>query len=300
VLDKLLGPLARRWPWIGTALAVQKRFGEVRGGYLASAVTLNIFLSLFPLLLVTIAVVGFVTSSRTDLPEQVISNLGLTGQSATTVNHVLLDAANTKKAASVVGLLGLLWSGLGVVGAIEFALDATWQFTGRSIKDKARGLGWAVGALLILGGSIALTTGFELFVRGRVLDVLTALIAIVINFIFWMWTFWVLSYQRVDWRGYVPGAVMAAVGLEIIKQLATLLPQLFQGSSALYGSLGIVFGILTTLLFFGRLLVYSSALNVVKWEAKQGTVTIEVDVPKIPGEVPLTADRSGAVETVEP
>src|SRR5688500_10002804 len=57
--DRLLGPLAARWPWFAAVLRVQDRFDEVHGGYLAAAVTMAAFTSIFPLLLVTVGVVGF-------------------------------------------------------------------------------------------------------------------------------------------------------------------------------------------------------------------------------------------------
>jgi len=300
VLERLLGPLARRYAWIATALRVQQRFSAVRGSYLASAVTLNVFLALFPLLLVGIAVVGFLTNNDTSISGRIIENLGLTGTSAQTMQDALDHAASTRKAASAIGLVGLLWSGLGVVAAIEYALDSTWQVTGRSIKDKLRGLLWCVGALVILGSSIALTTVIEIVVHGAVLGVLSILGAVVVNFAFWMWTFVVLSYHRHDWHAYVPGALLAAVGLEAVKQVATALPSLFTGASALYGSFGIALAILTTLLLFGRLVVYSSILNVVRWEEDHGTVTVDVEVPKVGGEVPLEADRSGSVQPPVP
>ena len=50
---------------------------------------------------------------------------------------------------------------------------------------------------------------------------------------------------------------------------------------------------LAWLLFFGRLVVYSSVLNVVMWESRHGTVTVDVEVPRVPGEVPVEATRAG-------
>jgi len=60
----------------------------------------------------------------------------------------------------------------------------------------------------------------------------------------------------------------------------------------------VVFAILAWLYFFGRLLVYASTLNVVLYERERGTVTLEVEAPRMPGEVPVEATRSGVV--VEP
>jgi membrane protein len=298
LLEKLLGPFIRRWPWLRTALDVQQRFSDVRGNYLAAAVALNVFIAIFPLLLVAIAIIGLVTENNTEIVTHMIDTLGITGTHVQDFNNILTRASETKKAASIIGVIGLLWTGLGVVAAIEYALDATWQVTGRGIKDKGRGLVWGVGALVILGGSVALTTAVDIVANGFVLNTLTIVGALIINFAFWMWTFWVLSYHRVAWRAYVPGALMAAVGLEIIKQLFRLVPAL-AGHSTLYGPLGIVFSLLAALVLFARLIVYASTLNVIKWERRAGTVAVEVDVPRIPGQAPLEADRAGAVEPTD-
>ena len=66
-----------------------------------------------------------------------------------------------------------------------------------------------------------------------------------------------------------------------------------KSASALYGTLGVVFATLAWLLFFGRLVVYSAVLNVVRWEEDHGTKTVGLEVPKVPGEVALEATRAG-------
>lgn len=296
MLERLFGPLARRFRWVAIALSVQTRFGEVKGGFLASAVTLNMFVSLFPLLLVGIAVLGFFTTHNTQFVNDVIDAFGLNGQAADTVKSALDHAASTKKTASLIGLLGLVWSGLGVVGAIGHALDVTWQQTGRDIKDRLRGLVWLAGTSVILGSSIAVTALVNTVLEGPVLLVASTVVAIVLNFGFWLWTFLSLTYNRVTWRAYVPGSALAAIGLELIKQVTATVPQLFEGSSTLYGSIGAVFTLLAIIALFSRLSVYASILNVVLWEGEHGTVTVDVETPRIPGEVPLEGTRTGAVE----
>jgi uncharacterized BrkB/YihY/UPF0761 family membrane protein len=76
---------------------------------------------------------------------------------------------------------------------------------------------------------------------------------------------------------------------------AIIVPRSVESSSALYGSLGVVFAIIAWLFFFGRLLVYASTLNVVLYERQRGTVTVEVEAPRFPGEVPTGATRRGVV-----
>ena len=48
-------------------------------------------------------------------------------------------------------------------------------------------------------------------------------------------------------------------------------------------------------------MVYAAAYNVLCHERRYGTVTVEIKVPRIEGEVPLEANRGGAVaETATP
>ena len=62
--------LCERFPWLRTPLAVHQRVGDVGGGPLSSSIALAGFLSLFPILLVAIAVVGFVAAGQTDFPKR--------------------------------------------------------------------------------------------------------------------------------------------------------------------------------------------------------------------------------------
>ncbi|HET7489609.1 MAG TPA: YhjD/YihY/BrkB family envelope integrity protein [Acidimicrobiales bacterium] len=296
MLERVLGPLERRWAWVGTALRVQKRYDEIHGGYLGSAVTLSAFLALFPLLLAIVGVVGMVSSSSaSDIPGTVIAKLGIHDP---TTGKLLRDAFSTAeasgKAASLLGLAGLLWSGLGLVAAFQMVFDSVWQAPGRGLKDKLYGLAWLVGAGVLFWSSL----GFNLVLRhlpGPAWPF--AILANLAVFIpLWLWTFHVLTNRDVGWRALLPGAVVGAVGLQLLQTIGGVwVPRMVSSSSALYGSIGVVFAILAWLLFFGRLVVYAVTLNVVRWEEAHGTVSAEIEVPRMPGRVPLGTTRAGEV-----
>lgn len=295
VIERLFGPLARRWAWVRTALRVQERFGEIHGSYLASAVTLTAFLSLFPLLLVAVAVLGFVAAGQADLPGRIIGNLGLTGDAARLVTDAISRAEKTRGAAFGLGTLGLLWSGLGLVAALQVAFNAVWQVPSRGLKDKLVGLGWLVGAGLIMAASFGVTAAIN-FLPG-VLAPLALLVAFGVNLALWLWSMKVLQNHSVGWKSLLPGAVTGAVGLEVLKAAGAIwVPRAVASSSALYGSIGTVFAVLAWLLFFGRLVVYASVVNVVRWEEDHGTVTAEIELPKLPGEVPVATTRAGEAQ----
>src|SRR4051812_29839137 len=154
--ERRRGPLPRRFRWARTMLRVLDRFDEVHGGYLASSVTLAAFTSMFPLLLVAVGIIGYLSLS-TDIAAQIIGHLGLTGEAADAVLQAINTAQASRKGAIGLGTIGLLWSGLGLVAALQYAFDNVWQVKGRGLKDKLVGFGWLVGATLIMLASFGAT-----------------------------------------------------------------------------------------------------------------------------------------------
>jgi membrane protein len=294
IVKQKLDQLGQRWKWFATVLRVQKRYGELNGNYLASAVTLSAFLSIFPLLLFAIAVLGFISAGTPNLANDVVKNLGLTGTAADQIRTAIGTAQQSRRAASVIGVLGLLWSGLGLVAAVQYAINAAWQVTGRGWRDKLKGLLWLAGATLLILNSFAIAAVLN-FLPGF-LAPLGILAGLSVNLGLWVWTFKVLATRDVGWKALLPGAVVAALGLEILKAVgAFYVPRAVASASALYGTLGVVFAILAWLLFFGRLVVYACVVNVVRWEEDNGTVTVEMEAPKVPGQVPVATTRAGEV-----
>lgn len=281
-------------PVVGVLLRIQERFGEVNGTALANGIALQTFLSLFPLLLAAIAVAGFVSAGDAGFSDEVIRELGLTGDAARNLREALANAEESKEAASLFGGAGLLYSGLAVVGAIQRSIDRVWQTHGEGLKDKLKALAWLVGAVAIFVASFGLSV--LLNVLPGFLAPLSIIAGLAVNVGLFLWTFSALGRIPVGWRALLPGAALCAVGFEILKVLGSvMIPRLVANSSALYGSLGIVVAILAWLAFFGRLLVYGAVVNVFRWEGTHGTLTVPVKVPRVEHAIALEANRSGAV-----
>jgi membrane protein len=292
----LLDRIATRLPFLKPLAAVQRRYGDVGGNQLAAAFTLQAFLSIFPLVLVAIAALGFVAAgSHTDVAGRLVDQLGLKGESAKMLTDAVAAAERSRKAASVVGFLGLLWSGLGLVGALQFAFNGVWQVNERGLKDKVLGLFWLGGAAVLFVGGAAATTALR-WLPGFLAPV-GVLVTFAVSLGLWLWTLRVLPNTKLPWRRLLPGALLGAIGLEILKAVgAYYVPKAVASSSQLYGSLGIVFAVLAWLLLFGRLVVYSAVLNVVRYEEHCGTIRAVVEAPPVPGARPI-ASRSGRLVT---
>jgi membrane protein len=287
--------LRSRWRWLDRTLDVTDRFSAVGGGPLSSSIALAAFLSLFPLLLVGISVVGFLSSGDTTFAHDLVVDLGLHGRSAQVVTDAIDAAEGSRRAASVVGLVGLAWSGLGVVGSLQTAINAVWQQTGRGLVDRLVAVLWLVGVVFLIVGNVAL--GTVLGLAPGWLAPFTVLVGLAMNIVLFTWTYARLGHVNVPWRAHLPGAVMVAVGFELLKAVgAVYVPRAVASSSALYGSIGVVFAVLAWLAIYGRLFVYGAVVNVLRWERARGTDRISIEVPHQAGGSPIHANRGGAVD----
>ena len=173
-------------------------------------------------------------------------------------------------------------------------------------------LDWSTGSVISIGSRFIIigpTRGWASssgpytdMASGSAIGVLTPvglLVAFAVNLALWQWSFMVLPNRKLPWKAHLPGALLGALGMEVLKVLgAVWLPRTVANSSALYGSLGVVFAVLAWLLLFSRLVLYAATLNVVRWEKRAGTVITQVEVPAGRGIQPTDdVTRTGRVES---
>src|SRR3954469_16627200 len=118
-----------RWPLLGHVLRMNKHYGKVRGASLAGAVTYFGFLSFFPLIALAFSVVGFIADAYPNAQADIEQALheafpSLIGSGPGQINVDTI--ANAKAGAGIVGILGLLYAGLGWLDALREALRQVW------------------------------------------------------------------------------------------------------------------------------------------------------------------------------
>jgi len=107
--------------------AVHKRFTDDQGGHNAALISYYGFFSLFPLLLAFVSVIGIVLKGNPDLQQDIIdSALGQIPVLGTTLSVNGLSGSGW---ALVIGLGTAIWAGLGVVYAMQDAMNTMWART---------------------------------------------------------------------------------------------------------------------------------------------------------------------------
>src|SRR3954464_11544756 len=109
--------LRRRGPLVDHVIAMIEHYGKVEGSLLAGAVTYFGFLSFFPLLALSFAVVGYTSNAYPDAQDslvtaiqQIFPGIVTTNGAGNTISmNQIQDAANI---AGIIGFVGVLYSGL--------------------------------------------------------------------------------------------------------------------------------------------------------------------------------------------
>src|SRR5205823_6451679 len=116
----------QRHVWLAVPFGVIKKYGDDRGGYLAALIAYYGFLSVFPLLLVMVTVLGTVLAGNPDLQGKIVDSalaqFPIIGQQL----QKNVNAITGNTVALVIGIVGSLWGAFGVTAAVQNALNDVW------------------------------------------------------------------------------------------------------------------------------------------------------------------------------
>ncbi len=282
VRERLRTARARR-PALDHAVRAYDRHSEVLGGQVAAAITYFGFLSFFPLLALAFAAVGYISvaypgarDSITTAVEQAFPSLVGSGPNQINID----DVVAAKAGAGILGLLGLLYAGMGWLDALRSGLrrvfgtlDPPLPFLKKKLVDIVvlLLLGAALLASLIVSSLATSATEYVLDLVGLqdsvvavvLLKVLAVGVALLADTVLFAILLSRLTRARLRWRQVRSGALLGAVGFEVLKLLGTfLIAKTTQ--NPLYATFGVVVGLLVWINFVSRLLIYAAA-----WTATQ-------------------------------
>ncbi|GAA3461220.1 inner membrane protein YhjD [Saccharothrix longispora] len=300
--------LRREKPWLDHLLRAFDRYQNQYGTHYAAAVTYFSVLSLVPMLMIGFAVAGFVLASQPQLLDEMKVSIAeaVPGALGDTINKVVEQAIDSKGTVGVLGLLTAVYSGFGWMQNLRDALTAQWgqakadlPFLKTALKDLLALLGLGL-ALVVSFGLTALGSGFaELVLRWiglegvwwaqAMLKVGTIMLALVANWLVFLWVLAKLPRKPVGLRSALKGAAAAAIGFEVLKQAGTIYLSSVTASPA-----GAAFGPIIGVLFFANL-VAQFLLFITAWTATARENLLRDPPPPPPPAVirPVVEVRSG-------
>jgi membrane protein len=254
---------------ISFVAAVIKKFGDDQASQLAALIAYYGFVSLFPLLLVLVTVLGFVLqgnpSAQASILHSTLSQFPIIGTQLQTNVHSLkgsgLDLA--------IGLLGSLLAGLGITGATQNAFNEVWYVAHKHrpnfITSRLRGL----GLLGVLGGLVIVSTAAAGFVTSGGASVLAVLggivVALVVNLLLFFTAFRLLTAAEVRTGDLWPGVIFAAITWQILQHVGGLyVDHVIRHAKETSGFFALVLGLLAWLYLGAQITLIAAEINVVR------------------------------------
>jgi len=272
-MDRALRAVDRwqqRHDWVAFGVAAWKKFGDDQAGNLAALIAYFAFASIFPLLLVLVTVLGLVLrhnpAARESVLNSALASYPVIGSQLKQNVHALGQTG----AALVIGLIFTFAGALGIAAAMQNALNSVWEVP----FSRRPGFPWSlvrsVGLILVVGvGQIVTGTlsgiagGSGHVISGAGLHVTTVAVSLLFNVgVFWA-GFRLATASEVATRDLRLGAFIAAPAWQVL-QLAGgyLVAHQLARSSSLYGTFGLVLGLLAWLFLEAQITLYAIELNV--------------------------------------
>ena len=306
----ILDRLRARFGWFDHVMRAQQRYQDCKGDFYAAGITYFTIFALFPLLMVGFAAGGFVLSRNPELLSDIELQIKskVSGDFGEQLVKLMDSAIESRTSVGIIGLATAAWAGLGWMANLREALSQMWGQSRHDppglVRAKLSDLAAMVGFFIAIAVTIALTVLGNADPMKHVLDWLglqdapgvslalravSLLVSVLIAWLLFTWIIARLPRESVSFRSSVRAGLIAAVGFEIFKQIASIYLK-----SVVHGPAGATFGPVLGLMVFAyitaRLILFATA-----WAATstENLTAAPVDVPAPAQITPRVEIREG-------
>jgi YihY family inner membrane protein len=270
VADEAKTTMARleaRHPPLALLHALFRKHTEDRRNYLAAIVAYYAFLSIFPLMLVFVTVLGYALHGDADLQDSVL-NSALADFPV--IGPQLKNNVHSLQGSGLALLIGVgiaLWAGTGVCLALEHAFDQIWEVPSKRranfVWKRLRALAWigVLGVVSLLGalpGALSISTASY----GTGVRLLGIALSFAVSVTVFLTAYRVLTSASPSVRDVLPGAIVAAVAWEALLAIGGyFVAHQLRHASSTYGVFALVIVLLGWLYLAATITVLAAELN---------------------------------------
>jgi uncharacterized BrkB/YihY/UPF0761 family membrane protein len=259
---------------IGAGFDVAELDVHVGGGILAGAVAFRLFLFLVPFVYILFTAVGLASTAANKDPTELAKTLGITGVLASAI----VNSQDISALSQFILVLGATVALIVTANSLAKTLYVVhWLVWGvpRMKPTGIRTIGATIGLALALTVLGALTNVLRTDL-GLLGSLLVGLMVMAVSFAAWWWISWQLPHASVTATQLIPGAVLVAVGTQVLYLFTTYwIGHLVARKSHTYGAIGIALAVLLWVYVLGRIIVASAGVNAALWRRGRTSVSRE-------------------------
>jgi YihY family inner membrane protein len=250
-------------------LGIIKKYGDDNAGNLATQLTYSLFVTMFPLLLLLVTILGIVLaddpSDRVRVLHSALSQFPIIGQQ---LGHNIHAIKRNSAFGLIFGILGLIYGSTGLAQAGLFSMAQIWNIPAVARPSYLVRMARAGIFLVVLAVGLIITTtlaGLGTFGKHNfLLGVVAEILAVIINVALYLAMFRTLTPNQVPTRSLIPGVITGGVAWTILQAIGGyVVGHDLKGAGALYGLFGIVLGLVAWIYLGVEITLYSAEINTV-------------------------------------
>jgi membrane protein len=256
-------------------LMLIKKIGRDDISNLAAGISFFFLLSLFPLVLGLLAILGLFLPSQT-VQQQIVSFFATNFPGSLSVlQNNIPDIIRLRSVLGMVGVIGLLWSATGVFSAAANGVNRAWDIQYRHpfyIKkplEIVMVLGCMILVLLSLATSTFLSLLGNLHITGVVAGVGTGLLGFFFSLIIFLLLHKFMPVVIVSWQYIWPGALLSAVFFEAAKTIFVYYLNHFSSYDRIYGSVASVIALLVWVYYSAYIFLLGAEFSALLFRLKR-------------------------------
>ena len=306
----ILDRFRARYRWFDHVMRAQDRYQDSKGDFYAAGITYFTIFALFPLLMVSFAIAGFVLASQPELLADITGKIKstVTGDLGEQLVALMDSAIDSRTSVGIIGLATAAWAGLGWMANLREALSQMWGVGRREpkgfVRTKLSDLLAIAGLFVAIIVTVALTAVGSSGIMKQVVELLglqdlpgmsivlrvvSILVSLAVSWLLFTWMIARLPRESVSFRSAARAGLMVAVAFEIFKLVASIYLK-----SVVTGPAGATFGPVLGLMVFAyitaRMILFATA-----WAAtsRDNMEAMPVEPPEIAQITPRVQVREG-------
>lgn len=272
-LQKIMGRLLQIFP-VELVIRTIQELGRNDATHLSAGIAYYSLLSLFPLLLGLIAILGTVLPSATvqkEIFEFLEANMPI---AVDLVQRNITSVIQFRSKLGIISVGGLFWTGSLMFGAINRAINRAWNvhqdrpFYIRKLRDLGMALGISI-LFLLSQGVTAFFSVVQSFNLPRLpfpaivpdVTITSRIMAFFIILIIFLLLYKFIPNTKTHWRYIWTGALLAAFMFDASRNLFIFYLNHFAHYEIIYGSMASIIALLIWIFFSAFILIFGAALS---------------------------------------
>jgi membrane protein len=238
-------------------------YGESKAGSYAAGLAFNGFMTMFPLMLGMLAIVGLLVRDphfRSQAESLLVGLFPSDPEAQKTLTKTLSGVQQHPGVLGLLSIVGLVWSGTGLFVAMEFALGEMFGAKQRNFP-RQRLMALVMLAVFLVAMLLAVVANSVVSSTGQGVRFLGPVLSVVV-----MIGLMVVIYRVVPNRTFtifqvLPGALLAGILMEVVTLVFPLYAKLVHGFNTYGATFALFFMLATWLYFISQFILLGAVLN---------------------------------------